>query len=179
MRRLQRVGQDSGDRFPSINIGYSKGADIAQRIFDDGRDLRFPKTQLRQARSPARSDGFGSFRIEDLAARAQMSPSTLHHHFRQLTAMSPLQYQKWLRLNEARRLMLSEGRDAAEAAFHVGYESPSHFSRDHSRLFGTSPKRDIKALRQKAEGPARAASATNPHAGPAAPAPEMPAATLG
>lgn len=63
-------------------------------------------------------------RIEELAGRVHMSASSLHHHFRQLTAMSPLQYQKWLRLNQARRLMLNEGFDAARAAFDVGYERP-------------------------------------------------------
>lgn len=87
------------------------------------------------------------FRIEELAGHVQMSPSTLHHHFRLLTTMSPLQYQKWLRLNEARRLMLNENLDAASAAFNVGYESPSQFSREYGRLFGVSPKRDINALR--------------------------------
>ncbi len=92
----------------------------------------------------------GTFSIDDLAAHVQMSPSTLHHHFRQLTAMSPLQYQKWLRLNEARRMMLNEDVDAASAAFKVGYESPSQFSREYSRLFGAPPKRDIGALRQRA-----------------------------
>ncbi|CAG1019105.1 HTH-type transcriptional regulator CdhR [Burkholderiaceae bacterium] len=91
-------------------------------------------------------------RIEELAARVQMSASTLHHHFRQLTAMSPLQYQKWLRLNEARRLMLSEGADAAAAAFGVGYESPSQFSREYARLFGAPPRRDVEALRSAAGG---------------------------
>lgn len=89
-------------------------------------------------------------RVEELASRVQMSTSSLHHHFRQLTAMSPLQYQKWLRLNEARRLMLTEGLDAATAAFQVGYESPSQFSREYSRLFGGPPKRDIAELRRKA-----------------------------
>ncbi len=89
--------------------------------------------------------------IEELAARVQMSTSTLHHHFRQLTAMSPLQYQKWLRLNEAKRLMLNEDLDAASAAFHVGYESPSQFSREYSRLFGAPPRRDIAGLRHKAD----------------------------
>jgi len=88
-----------------------------------------------------------SLRIEELATRAQMSNSGLHHHFRQLTGMSPLQYQKWLRLNEARRLMLSDGADAATAAFGVGYESPSQFSREYARLFGAPPRRDIEALR--------------------------------
>jgi AraC-like DNA-binding protein len=86
-------------------------------------------------------------RVEHLAARAQMSVSGLHHHFKQLTGMSPLQYQKWLRLNEARRLMLSDGAEAATAAFSVGYESPSQFSREYARLFGAPPRRDVAALR--------------------------------
>jgi transcriptional regulator GlxA family with amidase domain len=89
-------------------------------------------------------------RIEELAERVHMSASSLHHHFRQLTAMSPLQYQKWLRLNEARRLMLNGGLDAANAAFEVGYESPSQFSREYARLFGAPPKRDVVSLRSKA-----------------------------
>jgi AraC-like DNA-binding protein len=89
-------------------------------------------------------------RIDDLAAQAHMSPSTFHHHFRALTAMSPLQYQKWLRLNEARRLMLTERLEVATAAFQVGYESPSQFSREYSRLFGAPPLRDITYLRQLA-----------------------------
>ena len=88
------------------------------------------------------------FRIEDLATQVHMSTSTFHHHFRALTAMSPLQYQKWLRLNEARRLMLTDLMDAATAAFKVGYESPSQFSREYSRLFGNAPLRDIANLRQ-------------------------------
>jgi AraC-like DNA-binding protein len=87
-------------------------------------------------------------RIDDLATQVNMSTSTFHHHFRAVTAMSPLQYQKWLRLNEARRLMLAENQDAATAAFEVGYESPSQFSREYSRLFGTPPLRDITNLRQ-------------------------------
>ncbi len=92
-----------------------------------------------------------ALRIDDLATRVQMSPSSLHQHFRQLTAMSPLQYQKWLRLNEARRLMLNEDLDAASAAFEVGYESPSQFSREYARLFGMPPKRDIEGLRRSAD----------------------------
>jgi AraC-like DNA-binding protein len=89
-------------------------------------------------------------RIDDLAAHVHMSPSTFYHHFRALTAMSPLQYQKWLRLNEARRLMLTKRLEAATAAFQVGYESPSQFSREYSRLFGAPPLRDITYLRQMA-----------------------------
>lgn len=92
-------------------------------------------------------------RVEELAERVQMSVSTLHHHFRKLTAMSPLQYQKWLRLNEAKRLMLNDDLDATSAAFRVGYESPSQFSREYSRLFGASPKRDIVGLRREAAKP--------------------------
>ncbi len=87
-------------------------------------------------------------RIDDLATHSNMSPSTFHHHFRALTAMSPLQYQKWLRLTEARRLMLTDRLDAATAAFQVGYESPSQFSREYSRLFGAPPLRDIHNLRE-------------------------------
>lgn len=90
------------------------------------------------------------FRIDDLAAEARMSASTFHHHFRSMTALSPLQYQKQLRLQEARRLMLAEHLDAATAAFQVGYESPSQFSREYNRLFGAPPLRDISKLRQMA-----------------------------
>ena len=89
-------------------------------------------------------------RIEDLASQVNMSASTFHHHFRAVTAMSPLQYQKWLRLNEARRLLLTEQQDATTAAFQVGYESPSQFSREYSRMFGAPPLRDVTNLRQMA-----------------------------
>jgi transcriptional regulator GlxA family with amidase domain len=86
--------------------------------------------------------------IDDLAEKASMSNSTFHHHFRSMTALSPLQYQKHLRLQEARRLMLAERMDAANAAFQVGYESPSQFSREYNRQFGAPPLRDISKLRQ-------------------------------
>jgi AraC-like DNA-binding protein len=76
-----------------------------------------------------------------------MGVSTLHHHFRALTAMSPLQYQKQLRLQAARERMLIDGMDAASAAFEVGYESASQFNREYSRLFGQPPMRDIRTLR--------------------------------
>ena len=89
-----------------------------------------------------------NFKVEDMAEIAQMSPSTFHQHFRQLTAMSPLQYQKYLRLTEARRLMLGESLDASKVAYHVGYESPSQFSREYSRLFGAPPKKDIERIKQ-------------------------------
>ena len=86
-------------------------------------------------------------RVEDLADLAGMGVSTLHHHFRGLTAMSPLQYQKQLRLQAARGLMLLNGLDAASAAFEVGYESTSQFNREYSRFFGQPPMRDIRTLR--------------------------------
>ena len=88
-------------------------------------------------------------KVDDLAAQVNMSTSTFHHHFRALTARSPLQYQKWLRLNEARRLMLVNRLDASTASFEVGYESPSQFSREYSRQFGNSPARDVALLRRE------------------------------
>jgi AraC-like DNA-binding protein len=86
-------------------------------------------------------------RVEELAALTRMGVSTLHHQFRSLTSMSPLQYQKQLRLHVARERMLNNGMDAASAAFEVGYESASQFNREYSRFFGTPPMRDIKARR--------------------------------
>jgi AraC-like DNA-binding protein len=86
-------------------------------------------------------------RVEGLAEIAGMGVSTLHHHFRVLTAMSPLQYQKQLRLQAARGRMLMDGLDAASAAFEVGYESASQFNREYSRFFGQPPLRDMRTLR--------------------------------
>lgn len=85
-------------------------------------------------------------RVEELAQLASMGVSTLHHHFRTLTSMSPLQYQKQLRLQSARNLMLNNGLDAASAGFEVGYESATQFNREYSRFFGQPPVRDIRAL---------------------------------
>jgi AraC-like DNA-binding protein len=87
------------------------------------------------------------FRIEDLAREARMSPSALHQHFKTVTSMSPLQYQKQLRLQEARRLILAQAMDAALAGHSVGYDSPSQFSREYRRLFGAPPIRDVQRLR--------------------------------
>ena len=85
--------------------------------------------------------------IETIAQEACMSTSGLHHHFKAVTALSPLQYQKHLRLQEARRLMVCDSLDAATAGYRVGYQSPSQFSREYSRLFGAPPHRDIGRLR--------------------------------
>lgn len=88
------------------------------------------------------------FHIDAIAREMCMSVSSLHHDFKAVTAMSPLQYQKLLRLQEARRLMLAEGLDATTASYRVGYESPSQFSREYSRRFGAPPLRDVSALRR-------------------------------
>jgi len=88
-------------------------------------------------------------RIEELAASVHLSPSALHHRFKAMTACSPLQYQKQLRLHEARRLMFADGLDCAEAGHRVGYESPSQFSREYRRLFGAPPRREISQLREQ------------------------------
>jgi AraC-like DNA-binding protein len=92
-------------------------------------------------------------RVEELAKLAGMGVSTLHNHFRALTAMSPLQYQKQLRLQAARDRMLMDGLDAASAAFAVGYESASQFNREYSRFFGRPPMRDIRTLRSPGAPP--------------------------
>jgi AraC-like DNA-binding protein len=111
-------------------------------VGEQGARLRQIATVGSQSQQIARAidllkDNFTqALRVEKLASHANMSPSTFHHHFRTVTAMSPLQYQKWLRLNEARRLMLTDNIDAATAAVSVGYESPSQFSREYSRLCG-------------------------------------------
>lgn len=87
------------------------------------------------------------FRIDDLAEMTGMSRSTFHEHFKAVTAMTPLEFRTQLRLQEARRLMVSDGLDAANAGFRVGYESPSQFSRDYSRRFGLPPATDAGRLR--------------------------------
>ncbi|NLR76622.1 MULTISPECIES: AraC family transcriptional regulator [Leeia] len=87
-------------------------------------------------------------RVEEVASQVNMSVSSFHHHFRTVTSMSPLQYQKQLRLQEARRLMLVQALDAAAAGFMVGYQSPSQFSREYSRMFGMSPKKDVEHARR-------------------------------
>ncbi|BAZ08290.1 AraC family transcriptional regulator [Calothrix sp. NIES-4071] len=93
------------------------------------------------------ADFIQPMRVNDLARQANMSASSFHHHFKSVTSMSPLQYQKRLRLLEARRLMLAKNSNAVNAAYRVGYESPSQFSREYSRMFGASPIGDIKRLR--------------------------------
>jgi AraC-like DNA-binding protein len=88
-------------------------------------------------------------RVEELAKLANMSVSSFHQHFKSVTSMSPLQYQKVLRLQEARRLMLSPMMDAGSASRHVGYLSASQFSREYGRFFGNAPTRDVTRLREQ------------------------------
>lgn len=91
-----------------------------------------------------------SIAVEELAAAAKMSPSSFHQHFKALTLLTPLQYQKQLRLLEARRLMLADAVTATTAAYRVGYESPSQFSREYARMFGAPPRRDVAVMRTNA-----------------------------
>ena len=117
-----------GPRLRSLALEHSRGRRV-------GRALELLQERWDQP-----------LRIDELAAAAHMSPSTLHLHFKQLTAQSPLQYQKQLRLQRARQMMLSEGLDAASAAHKVGYESPSLFSREYRRLFGAPPRTEVQQL---------------------------------
>lgn len=123
-------------------------------VGDQGERLRQIATAGSQSQQISKAIGWlknnyaQAVSMDELAAQANMSTSTFHHHFRSLTALSPLQFQKQLRLQEARRLMLAERMDAANAAFQVGYESPSQFNREYSRMFGAPPLRDVTNLRQ-------------------------------
>ncbi|WP_129792332.1 AraC family transcriptional regulator [Sphingosinicella sp. CPCC 101087] len=117
------------------------------------RHLGWPDGHVRRvARAVAilRAEYAKPLRVERLAGAAGMSPSSFHQHFRAVTSLSPLQFQKHLRLIEARRLMLSEGRSASSAAFAVGYESVSQFTREYGRMFGLPPVRDIRTVRENA-----------------------------
>ena len=123
-----------------------QGGRLRQIVAGDGRARR-----VARAIQWLKAHFAEPFAIETLAHQVRMSPSALHHHFKAVTAMSPLQYQKQLRLQEARRLMLGEGLDAAAAGYRVGYESPSQFSREYRRLFGRPPRRDLISLRTTPE----------------------------
>lgn len=97
-----------------------------------------------------RSNFHRPLKVEELCERVGMSQSSFHHHFKAVTALTPVQYQKRLRLHEARRLMLVEGLDAGNAGHRVGYQSPSQFSREYGRLYGLSPARDMESVRENA-----------------------------
>jgi len=118
------------------------GGDVARMALANS-----PSQRVIGAMDSLRSRFRDSIRIADLAAIARMSPSAFHRQFKALTSLTPLQYQKQLRLLEARRLMVTRTSSVEAAAFEVGYESPSQFSRDYARLFGAPPKRDLRRLR--------------------------------
>lgn len=134
-----------------LHVGPLIQREIIYRILVSSAGLRFRETIIagtqsqRTAKAIAwlRENYMQPFRIEDLAALAGMGVSTLHHHFRAMTAMSPLQYQKHLRLHEARRILLTESVDATTAAVRVGYESATQFNREYKRSFGAPPMRDV------------------------------------
>lgn len=123
------------------------------------RHLALPDGQAERVAAAARllrAEFHHPVAVERLAAAAGMSVSTFRRRFKALTSLTPVQFQKELKLIEARRLMLSEGRSASQAAFAVGYESVSHFTRDYGRLFGTPPRRDVRALAERAPAEAGA-----------------------
>ncbi|MCG7376443.1 AraC family transcriptional regulator [Paenibacillus sp. ACRSA] len=122
----------------------SYGNELAQIAIEDSSTYRIRESIEYMIRHWEQS-----FRIDDLAEKARMSVSSFHRHFKEITAMSPIQFQKQMRLQEARRILLSESADAADVAYRVGYESASQFSREYSRMFGSPPRADIKKLREK------------------------------
>lgn len=154
MMRLLENPQDIPTLAPLISreilyrlLTSEDGWRLAQVCSSEGRCKR-----ISSAIAWLRDNYSEPLRIEHLAREVHMSASSLHHHFKAVTAMSPLQFQKQLRLQEARRLMLNNGVDAATAGHRVGYESPSQFSREYSRMFGEPPARDLKRLRSMQAG---------------------------
>jgi transcriptional regulator GlxA family with amidase domain len=123
-----------------MNSGY--GAKIRQLGVVGSKTQRIGKVVEHLQKEYA-----GQLKVTELAQMANMSSSAFHLHFRRVTNMSPLQYQKQIRLQEARRILSIETIDAASVAFRVGYESPSQFSREYRRLFGQPPMRDMEGLR--------------------------------
>lgn len=127
-----------------------EGAQLLRAMMIDSHSQRIARVLLWLRENYAQP-----LHMEELAGHAGMSVSSLHQHFKTATAMTPLQYQKQLRLHEARRLMLLEDLDAATAGYQVGYQSPSQFSREYRRLYSLSPRRDVEQLKRE-PAPARA-----------------------
>lgn len=122
---------------------HGEHGDSLRQIVTEGS----PSVHIKNAIEHILNHYQNSFRIEDLAQLAKMSVPSFHRHFKEITGMSPIQFQKQLRLQEARRLLLSGSENAADAAYQVGYESPTQFSREYSRMFGAPPKEDIKRFK--------------------------------
>ncbi len=148
LARLLETPQDIALLAPMIKreihyrlLNGEHGAMIAQ-LAQSGSHMQRIAAAIRQLKSNFDKP----IRVEALADQIGMSVSSFHAHFKAVTAMSPLQYQKRLRLMEARQIMLAEKQDAASTAYRVGYESPSQFSREYARLFGNPPGRDIQRM---------------------------------
>jgi AraC-like DNA-binding protein len=124
-------------------LGGPHGAAIAQRAIAGSSTHRIGQILHR-----IKSQLAAPIRVDELASMANMSRSSFHQQFKAVTAMSPLQYQKRLRLTEARHILLAERADAASAAYRVGYQSVSQFSREYARMFGAPPIRDVGSIRQ-------------------------------
>ncbi|PYS82665.1 MAG: AraC family transcriptional regulator CmrA [Acidobacteria bacterium] len=128
-------------------LAGGEGARLGHLLASSGGDTR----RISKAIGRLREHYNEPLKIEETARDLGMSVSGFHHHFKSVAAMSPLQFQKQIRLQEARRLMLGEDLDAASAGFRVGYEDPAYFSRDYKKLFGAPPQRDIAQLRSNLE----------------------------
>jgi AraC-like DNA-binding protein len=128
-------------------LAGGEGARLAHLVASSQGDTR----RISRAIGRLREHYNEALKIEDMARELGMSVSGFHHHFKSVTTMSPLQFQKQIRLQEARRLMLGEDMDAASAGHRVGYEDPAYFSRDYKKLFGAPPQRDIARLRGSLE----------------------------
>ncbi|MDF2921759.1 MAG: AraC family transcriptional regulator [Paenibacillaceae bacterium] len=152
--RLVRLLDTPGD-IPFLSPIYTK--EILYRLLKGHYGVALAQSALEGSGSyrvhAAIEQIMGNFdkplRIDELAETANMSLSSFHRHFKEVTAMSPIQFQKQLRLQEARRLLLTESENAAEVAFRVGYESSSQFTREYARMFGFPPRTDIKRLKEK------------------------------
>lgn len=150
--RLIRLAETPGDA--QVLVPLAKRETVYRLLTDEQgeRLLHLPSKgvhghRIAQAVERLRKSFHETVRIDDLAGELGMSPSGFHHHFKAVMDMSPLQFQKLIRLQEARQLMLGENLDAASAGYRVGYEDPAHFSRDYKRQFGAPPMRDVSRLR--------------------------------
>lgn len=153
MLRLLRLLDTPGDISTLAPLAYTE---VLYRVLRGGQGHRLleiaaadmPAHRVMQAVEWLDRHYTQTLRIDELAQRINLCNSSLHHRFKEVTGLSPLQYQKRLRLQEARRLMSQEGLEVSAACYRVGYESPSQFSREYSRLFGVSPRSDIATLRE-------------------------------
>lgn len=133
-------------RSKEVGRCQTKGARLSHMLVSEGDTRR-----ISRAVEQLKENIDQPLNIENIARQLGMSVSGFHHHFKSVTAMSPLQFQKHIRLQEARRLMLGEALDVASASVRVGYEDPSYFSREYKKLFGAPPQRDIARLRGNLE----------------------------